>query len=98
MLNVVNSFTAELDGAPDSFIFGGKHGIGIGKKASNETRLVRRWWTEEERAQGKDENFRANDGGVDSKGRFWASACRDPEVTTFAPEGSHPFPIVCISH
>lgn len=31
--------------------------------------------------------MRANDGAVDSKGRFWVSAVCDPEVTPFAPEG-----------
>lgn len=34
-----------------------------------------------------DERMRANDGAVDSKGRFWTSALCDPEVTSFAPEG-----------
>jgi hypothetical protein len=68
-------------------VFAGKRGIGIGKKDSNETRLIQPFWTEEEVAAGKNETMRANDGGVDCKGRVWASAVCDPEVTSFAPEG-----------
>lgn len=80
--------TAELESSDDSFIFGGKRGIGIGKKNSNETRLVRPYWTDEEISAGKGDRMRTNDGAVDSKGRFWVNAVNDPEVTSFGPEGT----------
>lgn len=81
------SLTAELSSADDSFIFGGKYGIGIAKKNSNEMRSIQPFWTDEENQSGKAQRMRANDGAVDSKGRFWASALCDPLETPFAPEG-----------
>lgn len=79
--------TAELASADDSFLFGGKYGIGVAKKNSSEMRLIQPFWTEEETQAGKAERMRANDGAVDSKGRFWASAVCDPLVTSFTPDG-----------
>ncbi|KAF7561295.1 hypothetical protein G7046_g2849 [Stylonectria norvegica] len=79
--------TAELASSNESFIFGEKYGVGIGTKASAETRLVQHFWSEEERRAGKDDRMRANDGAVDSKGRFWVNFLCDPEVTSSAPEG-----------
>lgn len=79
--------TAELAGSDDSFLFGGKHGIGVGKKSSNEYRYIQRFWNEQEVKDGKDKNMRANDGAVDSKGRFWVNTICDPEVTEIAPVG-----------
>ena len=50
-------------------------------------RLIQPFWTNEETQSGKAERMRANDGAVDSKGRFWASAVCDPLVTSFTPDG-----------
>lgn len=80
--------TADIKGNDDSFIFGGKYGVGIAKKDSAEMRYIKRFWSEEEEKEGKPEKMRANDGGADTKGRFWSSALCDPEVTAFAPEGT----------
>ncbi|KFA53145.1 hypothetical protein S40293_03192 [Stachybotrys chartarum IBT 40293] len=79
--------TAALDSSDDSFLFGGKYGIGIAKKDSNQTRLLHRFWNEEKRQDGKEERMRANDGEVDSEGRFWVNTMCDPEVTSSAPDG-----------
>lgn len=79
--------TADLASSDDSFIFGGKYGIGISKKDGNETRFLQSYWSEDEKKDGKPEKMRANDGIVDSKGRFWVSTMCDPGVTEFAPEG-----------
>ncbi|KAF2095716.1 putative anterior fat body protein [Rhizodiscina lignyota] len=78
--------TAELASSGDSFLFGGKHGIGIAKKNSNEYRYIQRFWNSEELRESKEERMRANDGAVDSQGRFWISAINDPQVTKFSPE------------
>ena len=62
--------------------------MGIGKKDSNETRLLKSYWTEEEKKDGKPDKMRANDGIVDSNGRFWVNTLCDPEVTSSGPEGN----------
>ncbi|CAI4220058.1 unnamed protein product [Parascedosporium putredinis] len=80
------SITADLASSEDSFIFGGKYGIGVASKDSSEMKYIKPFWSEEEIRDGKDRRMRANDGAVDSKGRFWSSAQCDPEVTKFAPE------------
>jgi sugar lactone lactonase YvrE len=80
--------TAGLASSSDSFIFGGKYGIGVGKKDSSETRMIQPFWTDEENNDGKDKRMRANDGAVDSKGRFWVNTMCDPQVTSSAPEGA----------
>lgn len=81
------SFTGEIADKSDSFIFGGKYGVGIASKEGGEPKMLQKYWSEEEENDGKPGRMRANDGAVDSKGRFWVSALCDPEVTSFAPEG-----------
>ena len=78
--------TADIEGEGDSFIFGGKYGIGIAKKSSHEMRYIKRFWNEEGE-EGKAERMRANDGGVDLQGRFWSSALCDPDTTSFITGG-----------
>ncbi|VUC20846.1 unnamed protein product [Clonostachys rosea] len=82
------SVTAELEGAKDSFLFGGKYGIGFDKKSGGEPKIIQRYWSEEEEKDRKPKKMRANDGAVDSKGRFWVSAICDPAETSFKPEGA----------
>lgn len=88
--------TAELEGAEDSFLFGGKYGIGFDKKSGGEPKILQRYWSEEEEKDGKPKKMRANDGAVDSKGRFWVSAICDPAETTFKPEGEYIQIIPCL--
>jgi sugar lactone lactonase YvrE len=71
----------------ESFIYGGKYGVGVALKNGGTPKPLKRFWSEEEEKDGKTKKMRANDGAVDSKGRFWVSAVCDPEVTSFAPEG-----------
>lgn len=80
------SFTGELADKSDSFIFGGKYGVGIAGKEGGTPKMLQKYWSEQEEKDGKAERMRANDGAVDSEGRFWVSATCDPEVTAFAPE------------
>jgi sugar lactone lactonase YvrE len=63
--------------------------VGISSKDSGKTKPLAQFWSEDELKNGKKEKMRANDGAVDSKGRFWVSAVCDPEVTPFAPEGKN---------
>lgn len=78
-----------MAGDNDSFIFGGKYGIGITSKYRGEVAMITRYWSKEEEEAGKPDKMRANDGAVDSRGRFWVSAVCDPEVIPFAPEGTY---------
>ncbi|KAK0383611.1 hypothetical protein NLU13_9522 [Sarocladium strictum] len=80
------SFTGEVADHKDWFVYGGKYGVGVSHKKGGTPRPVKEFWTEEEEKKEKREKMRANDGAVDSKGRFWVSAVCDPEVTSFAPE------------
>jgi sugar lactone lactonase YvrE len=81
-----HSVTADHVSHPDSFIFGGKEGVGIAKKESSESRYLHEFWDEAEKQTGKAQRMRANDGAVDSRGRVWSSAVCDPLVCAFAPE------------
>ncbi|PKS11262.1 hypothetical protein jhhlp_003024 [Lomentospora prolificans] len=79
--------TAELASINDiNFIFGGKYGIGIAENGSPDMRFIKPFWSEQEIRDKKDALMRANDGAVESRGRFWVSALCDQEVTKFAPE------------
>ncbi|KAH8700969.1 hypothetical protein BGW36DRAFT_138824 [Talaromyces proteolyticus] len=82
--------TANLASSKDSFLFGGKHGVGIAKRNSNEYRYIQRFWNDAETSKGYENIMRANDGGVDSQGRFWVGAMNDPAVTNgkFDPVGT----------
>ena len=50
-------------------------------------RLITRYWNDAEEKEGKGERMRANDGAVDSQGRFWVSAVCDPQVIPFSAQG-----------
>ena len=70
-----------------SFLYGGKHGIGISSKDGTKTRLLHRYWDAAEEAEGKHGPTTANNGAVDRQGRFWVSAVSDPLVKNFELEG-----------
>ncbi|KAL1972368.1 hypothetical protein VTN31DRAFT_6782 [Thermomyces dupontii] len=76
--------TANISGKQDEFLFGGKHGIGVAGPRPNEYRYVKRYWPEERN------HMRANDGAVDSRGRFWIGTMTDQTVVTtgFKPNGT----------
>ncbi|KAI9151757.1 L-xylo-3-hexulose reductase [Paramyrothecium foliicola] len=81
--------TADLQSTDDGFIFGGKYGIGLGKKESNDVRILQRYWSDDEDKDDKPKRMRANDGAVDSRGRFWVNTICDPQVTSSSgPEGA----------
>lgn len=80
--------TADIEGNPSEFVFAGKYGFGIASKTSGEYRWIQRVWSPAEIASNKHEQFRGNDGAVDSQGRFWAGFMFDPLVTTMNSEGA----------
>ncbi|KAJ9293402.1 hypothetical protein DTO271G3_7898 [Paecilomyces variotii] len=79
--------TCDLQGVEDKVLFGGKHGVGVADKHSSNYRYIQRFWTPEEVAKGNEERMRANDGAIDSQGRFWVSAFNDPSITKLEPVG-----------
>lgn len=88
--NITCRVTANLVSSTDgSYLFGGKHGIGIAQRDSSEYRYIKRFWNDEEVAKGYENSLRANDGAVDSQGRFWVGTVNDPAVTggKFDPVG-----------
>ncbi|ETN46656.1 uncharacterized protein HMPREF1541_00842 [Cyphellophora europaea CBS 101466] len=84
------SVTADIADSKDAFIFGGKRGIGIASKLESEKyhRYVKGFWEGDDDADAKYHSMRANDGAVDSQGRFWVGVVNDPLVTEFAPVGA----------
>jgi sugar lactone lactonase YvrE len=87
-LDISVGTTADIEGDEQHFAFGGKHGYGIINRATGEYRYIKKVWTDEEVKNGKDRRMRANDGAVDSKGRYWVGFMNDPlEVDKVGPEG-----------
>ena len=61
--------------------------MGIAQKGSSDSKMIRGYWSKEEEIEGKNERMRANDGAVDSQGRFWTSAVCDPLVVPMTAQG-----------
>ncbi|KAF2279391.1 uncharacterized protein EI97DRAFT_174833 [Westerdykella ornata] len=80
--------TADIEGNEKEFIFGGKYGYGICNRETGEYRWIKRVWNDEEVKDGKPERMRANDGAVDSQGRFWVGFMNDPLVAEVVDEGA----------
>lgn len=81
--------TADIEGNDTEFIFAGKYGFGVCNKETGEYRWIKKPWSDEEVADRKPDRMRANDGGVDSQGRFWAGFMNDPLVTEVTEEGKN---------
>jgi len=80
--------TADIAGKDDSFAFGGKHGYGVFDRNTKGYKYIKKFWTDEEIKEGKEKRLRANDGAVDSKGRYWVTTMNDPKVVSDPkPEG-----------
>lgn len=91
--------TAEIEGHPDEFVYGGKFGYGIMHKDTGADRKLTPYWTDAERApdgggkpgvgKHKEERMRSNDGAVDRQGRFWVGTMNDDRWvgSNFTDEG-----------
>jgi len=86
-LDISIGVTADIEGNDGEFLFGGKHGFGIFNRSTAQYKYIKKSWSEEEIADGKDKTMRANDGAVDSKGRFWVGYMNDPLVKEPVDEG-----------
>lgn len=80
--------TADIEGNDTDFIFGGKYGYGICNRSTGAYRWIKRVWTDDETKAGKPDQFRGNDGAVDSQGRFWVGFMFDPLVADMNSEGA----------
>lgn len=82
-LDVPVGVTADIEGTDDEYIVGAKAGYAIVNKKTGELRYIKKFWDDQE----KEERMRANDGAVDSKGRFWMGTMNDFHVGECNPEG-----------
>ncbi|OCK86056.1 SGL-domain-containing protein [Lepidopterella palustris CBS 459.81] len=86
-LDISIGVTGDIEGNDSEFIFGGKHGYGRFNRSTAEYKYIRKVWDEAEIADGKESRMRANDGAVDSRGRFWVGFMTDPMVKDPVDEG-----------
>lgn len=83
-----SSVTADIEDDNKSFIFFGKHMVGLMDRSSGKYQSLKELWTDDEKANGKARTMRSNDGAVDSRGRFWAGTMCDPLVENPGPKGT----------
>ncbi|KAF2454295.1 hypothetical protein BDY21DRAFT_400268 [Lineolata rhizophorae] len=87
-LDISIGVTADIEGNGNGdFVFAGKHGFGIFRRAEGSYEYIKRVWTVEEVKDGREHRMRFNDGAVDTEGRFWAGAMNDPLVHEITNEG-----------
>lgn len=73
--------TAEIEGRPDAFVFGGKEGYGIFTKDTGACKWLQKFdWAGITSAQNMAARQRSNDGVVDANGRFLVGTMDDGEV------------------
>lgn len=87
-LDISIGITADVEGNDDEVAFGGKHGYGILNRTDGTYKCIKRYWDGDPAAAEKDRQMRGNDGGVDSRGRFWVGTMNDPLVTPFTNVGT----------
>ncbi|KAF2500947.1 hypothetical protein BU16DRAFT_476345 [Lophium mytilinum] len=86
-LDISIGVTGDIEGHDKGFIFGGKHGYGIFDRETASYKYIKKVWSEEELSDGKDKRMRANDGAIDSRGRFWVGFMDDPLIKDPVDEG-----------
>ncbi|KAF2148736.1 putative anterior fat body protein [Myriangium duriaei CBS 260.36] len=70
----------------DEFVFGGKGGVGVMRRGTGEWRYLVKYWGNR---QGElEKKFRANDGAVDKRGRYFVSTMCDPLEGEIEREGT----------
>jgi len=57
-------------------------------RKTGEYKLIKRFWEGDEDQAGKEHRLRANDGAVDSQGRYWITVMNDPLVKAPTDEGT----------
>lgn len=78
--------TADIEGtdSAEKILIGGKHGIAILDRKTEEYELLARFYDD----KGRDDRLRSNDGAVDPQGRFWVGTMNDFHVGAPQAEGS----------
>ena len=54
LANMHDRVTVDIEGNDGEFLFGGKHGFGIFNRSTVQYRYIKKAWSEEEIADGKD--------------------------------------------
>lgn len=75
--------TADIEGTDDEYIVGAKRGFAIVNKKTSDFKYIKKFWGD----LAKEERMRANDGAVDSRGRFWVGTMNDFHMGKPQPEG-----------
>lgn len=79
--------TADIDGNDEAFVFGGKSGFGIFHRENGRYNYIAKYWAQDEDGPRKDKVMRANDGGIDARGRYWIGLMNDPLIEAPGPVG-----------
>jgi sugar lactone lactonase YvrE len=81
--------TADVEGDDGIFVFGGKSGFGIFRREAGTCEYVARYWAGDADGATKERVMRANDGGVDARGRYWIGVMNDPLIEPPGPVGEY---------
>lgn len=57
-------------------------------RQSGSYRYIQKFWDGDNEKEKKEAVMRANDGGIDSKGRYYLGVMSDPPLQTPGPEGT----------
>ena len=79
--------TADIEGNEAQFMFGGKSGFGIFEWEKGRYEFVKKFWTGDKDEPRKERVMRANDGGIDARGRYWIGVMNDPLIEPPGPVG-----------
>jgi len=60
-------------------------------RKTGEYKLIKRFWEGEKDQAAKEHRMRANDGAVDSQGRYWVTVMNDPKVKAPTDEGTEAY-------
>jgi len=80
--------TADIENNPNSFVFGGKAGFGMFHREPGAYQYIAKFWEDDPDGATKELTMRANDGGVDGRGRYWLGTMNDPPVKQPGPVGA----------
>ena len=67
-------------------MFGGKAGFGVFDSLSGKYQYIKRYWDGDPDQANKENLMRANDGGIDCRGRYWIGVMNDPPLKAPGPE------------
>jgi sugar lactone lactonase YvrE len=86
-LDIPISHIADVEGNDGILVFGGKSGFGIFHQDSGTYEYIAKYWAGDRDASRKERVMRANDGGIDARGRYWIGVMNDPLIEAPGPVG-----------